>query len=760
MTDVGEFVEAFFDEGNSLDHRDPNVANWIETITPIWPTFPLVLPRMGGGYAPGAVRWYIITSSHRQARRVREELRAWIGPTYSAPWSDAPIVLNVDDPVEAAIERFNGGPTLAIDVTEVHRHQVRHRLSALHALWVERPERSDALERRAGLLLREFHLAIASGTPETAAPPLRELDERGLLSAENRAFLEVVLLEARAEWHALAHYPRLAEIATGRRPWAVTRALITALYRVHLAGAEYADDTSTFVEVALEFEQRFPQLFRTRGPLDRPEVAKAFALLDAGHPERPYRTRARVLDAQGLSPADRAFLEGVLGEAEQPIIPDPLSEASALVARGEFDAAWDRAQEAEPGEQRALLLVQCAVEVATLEAAQEALNAFAALREDRQAELETSSRRFARDVEDLRTTAAVPATSPDGGDETEAFQSDQPVRSPDTPGDHALEDSAWTWTRWFQSLHASGDWSAGPDLADRLRDEAVPEPDTPQLVSLISQDRDARQQRLFLGALPAMIGWTDAIDDEASAASVRQAVLEALSLQDFRGPAVLDAGLHLTERLLQAGFTPQEYASLLEHLELLWAGSVATDTVGWLSEVLTLLADAPAERVQLAEAASRLVQTVRTPGVRLSDAAAEELIEAATAAGAEDAAAGLIERSHPAPIDETTRAGLKGKLVGFYTLTPSVGSRVKTTLERLVPGLTVVVNADHVSTDSLVNLSKSADVMVVMLRSAKHAATDAIERARAADAITLRVGCRGSTRVIEEVLKVAPLVAG
>ena len=737
MSDVVDILDAFFGDGNELDPAHPSVAEWIDTVRRGWPLFPLVLPRVTAGRADGTVRWYIITTSTRQARRVRDEFTAWIGPTYSSSWTGQAIELDQSDPIEQSLAGLSIGPVVAFEVADGDREDVRRNLRQLHDLWMGRPDRVDEVQRRVGLLLRDFELALASGTPETAAGVLRELEARGLLTAENAMFLRYVLLDARSEWRELASHPRLGDVAAGPRPWAVTRAVVTALYRTELVGAETADDVAPFIQTAIELDDRYPNLFHTRGAIDRPELAKAFALIDAGRPDRPRRTRMRVLDAPGLTPADRSFLEDLLGlGTESPSAAHPVEHAREMFERGEFDVAWDAALSAPESEQRAVLLIQCAAEIGTLRVAQLALAAFSAMTSERRDALTNASRRFERDLSDVVSIARPVAPQPEAEADT----------------------SPWTWVGWLEALHGRERWPEAVDIARRIADEAVAEPDVDGLVEMIAHEREPSQQRVFVAALASLLTWLDRLADASAAQVVRTAVLEAICLQDLRGVAALDAALHVVERLLTAGLTPDEYRSVLEHLEILWSVNVSAESVGWLTEALELLADHPADREALTASAGNLIHALGRYRTRITRSTAEDLVGAAEAAGASDAIGDLLDVAAPPRLDDETRLRLHDKVVGCYTLTPGVGDRVKRALESLIPGLTVVVNSDHVRTDALDHIARTADVMVVMLRSAKHAATDAIDRARPKDAVTLRLGCRGSTRVVEEFLNVAPNV--
>lgn len=752
MSRSAQALEGFFGHGNGLAADHPAVTGWVTRVCELWPEFPLILPRTAGPLAQGATRWYVATTSERQARRIGEELTATVGPTYATGWRGRAIALDPADPVEAALLALTDGPVLAFDVAEAQRDAVRDGLDRLLRLWVERPDRSGAVERRAGLLLRDFDLALASGSPDTAAAIFAELRQRRLLSAANEVFLEIVLLAAHEDWRAITTHRHLDDIAAQTRPWPVTRSVILALYRSYLTGAEIATDLEPFIERARDLDQRYPGIFRTRGPLDHPDVAKAFALVDRAAGDRPARTRLRVLEAHGLSAADREFLATVVepaqpaaAEPESPDAPpptDPLTRARDGLERGEIDTAWDLALESPPSNVRAVLLVQCAVELGTLNAAETARSAFDALPSDVREARIAASRRFARDLADLEEITPDQELPAQVG--PEAATADEPVR--------------WSWTAWFSALHERENWTGAIEVARGLAEAGAADPNVEDLDELIRSNRTPEQQRTFLQALPHLLRWFDDVDAEA-AARPRRATLEALALQDLRGMPALESALHVSERLIAAGLPDSDYREVLDLLAVAWDRSAAVETVAWLAETFDLLADLPSDEASLQAFGAAALAALRPFANRIPEVIAQELMDAATRAGAGEGASGLVEAAASDTIDRAVTEHFADALVGLYTLSPQVGQRVKATLERLFPGMNVVVNEDHVRTDALDALAASADVMIVMLRSAKHAATGAISRVRPQHAPTLRLRCRGSTRIVQAFLDFAPTAA-
>src|SRR5262245_18040515 len=96
----------------------------------------LLLPRV---HEDWRVQWYVLCSSTRVARIVRDELRAFLGPTYS-DFEGQPIRLNPTDPVEAAVIAKAGDNVLKFEVPQRDLIDVaRERLLLLLHLRHERP---------------------------------------------------------------------------------------------------------------------------------------------------------------------------------------------------------------------------------------------------------------------------------------------------------------------------------------------------------------------------------------------------------------------------------------------------------------------------------------------------------------------------------------------------------------------------------------------------------------------------------------------
>ena len=81
--------------------------------------------------------------------------------------------------------------------------------------------------------------------------------------------------------------------------------------------------------------------------------------------------------------------------------------------------------------------------------------------------------------------------------------------------------------------------------------------------------------------------------------------------------------------------------------------------------------------------------------------------------------------------------------------TPQVAVRAEQAIETRFPGLRVEIDSSYVSTPASEHLATTADYLIVSIRSAERAATDAIDRCPPRDLPTIIPGGRGSSRMVE-----------
>jgi hypothetical protein len=723
------FLERFFGQGNDIDRASiehtPELQALIEPVTSGL-TVPAVLPRRHGR----VVDWFVICRDDTILRATQGEVQAFIGPSY-ARWDGVRATLDEHDPVERALLEFAGPRVLRFQTkSDMEFRDCWAAVRLMRSVWSQRPRPEPEFARTGAALVNEFELAIAGGDTSVAYDAFVELRGRGLLGSENLRFLEIRMLAADRRWPELASAPDIEDLARLRRPWLVTEDLLTALYRVRILFHEEAGDVPAAIAATSALVDQLPGLFTSRGPLRSADVLKLFGLRYA-LPDRadPLRVRESI-DERVLSTPERRWLEAIADSLAG--APPPTPSAHDALLAGDLDAAFTLAQAERPGPASVEVLIACADELQTLDSAEGVLAAIDELTDDDRDALLTR-RMISSAVERLRALAAPSDVS----------------EAPAVPH---------TWTSWLERLLVQPEWSnaqavascgeleySASDLADPASADALP--------GLVEQVADSPRRRALQDALPQIVRWLDRQQlDPRLARPMHDAILTAVAFGSDRSRSTLDTAYNATESLLTVGVDDADYADILDKLEELWKRTLAPASVPWLCDLLELLWLNPGPREQLIAFAVTTLEPVLRLADQLSRGLLENLGQTLAALGAEELAAQLIGASGEAVetmVDDTV---LAGRLVGIYTLTPQVAIRAREGIERQFPGVRVQIDSSQDSTDSLEHLAATADYLIVSLRSAKHAATDAIDRRRPRDLPTLIPRGRGSSRMVEALI--------
>ena len=720
-----EFLEKFFGAGNVLaraqieenDALRELAADLTEDLAR-----PVVLPRRTSSTD---VEWFVLCGDDTTLRRVQAELQAFVGPSY-ARWDGIRARLDPADPVEHAVATFAGGRALRFrTATNDEFRESWAAIELMRSAWRQRPAHDLERVRTGATLVREFELAIAAGDAAIAAHRVAELRRRGLIGTENLRFLEVRQLAAQGRWGELAAAPDLTDLARIRRPWLVTEDLLTALYRSRVAAHQQAGDVAGAIVQTQALVDEVPELFTTRGPLRAPDVAKLFALRFA-LPGREDVDRVRELAGlSGLDADDRDWIAAIAEAIAAPAHP-PRTAREAFAA-GDLDAAFSLALADPASAPRTQVLVECALELGTLDAARTALAAVDELGDDDRNAL-VARRLVALAVGELRALT------------------DPPAAAAVTPV---------TWTAWLEGLLEDAAWPAAEAVArvgelEYAAEDLLDAIAAGRLADLILAAADSSRREAFNDALPHIVGWLDRQDVEpAVSRPVHGAVLTVLALDEGWRETSLEVSYNAVDALLRAGLDTARYDEMLDQLALLWARMASRAHVAWLADVLELLELHPGPRARQIAFLTDAIRPVLAFVQRVDPAIAAALETSCAVLGGDELATALRARISTADREADDTDALRGQTVGIYTLTPQVGVRARDAIERRFPGVRVQVDSSFVSTPALEHLAATADYLIVSIRSAKHAATDAIERHRPRELPTLLPRGRGSSRMLE-----------
>ncbi|MFB9449703.1 hypothetical protein Dvina_01755 [Dactylosporangium vinaceum] len=178
----------------------------------------------------------------RHATAVGELLQAFIGTSF-ARFHGLPAVLNADDPVDQAVLRFAGHPSIFVVTSP--RSAERHMWDAIRLLQHavrNRPRRSWHAPAPIGRLLSQFDVAMAAGDNAASASVLEQLSATGGLSAANVAHLRIKRLSRLGRNSELLRMAELPDVVITRPPTPIRDAVLAAVFATALAEPLAAGD--------------------------------------------------------------------------------------------------------------------------------------------------------------------------------------------------------------------------------------------------------------------------------------------------------------------------------------------------------------------------------------------------------------------------------------------------------------------------------------------------------------------------------------
>lgn len=740
--DVRRFLKQFFGTGNKFDleqiERDDGklakIRPWVELLTQAEP-LPTVLPC----WREGGVDWYGIAQSDRQLRSLSEELMAFVGPTYST-FRGQRAQLNLQDPVESAVYEFTGGTAIKFcgHDPDGRAAAVWEALERMRRVSERRVKRIAEIPRPTGRVLRDFYMALQAGDRPSAENSLQYLLDQHRLDALNLLFLRVQLLAELERWDELLALPEVPNLLQVRRPFAVTQALLQAVYRSYLQRFE-ADNapTSTVAYFREVVFPRYSNLFAVRAGSKIPEVLKLFMLLAVGgEPVRPA-LRDELLATPGIEESHHRYLQrlaALLPDTTPPNEGDPLQRAEQLSNDGDYDQAFSLGCDAPLSKEKVRLLLQCAYELQTLSAEKAALQAFDDLAPDDQKALQKV--RWNQDY--LAQLRGV----------TEEVTEDTP----------AAESVPTNWLEWLSKLDKEPSWERSLDVARQGASEwevtTLTEPGVVKFAQLQEQVF-SKAESVFHNALPYLLAFFQKDEQwpRREFLALYRLLLELLVLSTEGGDADLVLFNELAIALLTLGVDKANYIEIVDYTLQLWNRFASPKKVDWVLDLLDVLVlypcPSPEWRSQLLFSAAnnfgQFTRRIEAEQWRFFRLLVEDL-------GQKQALEGLLA-SDAISAQSVNEADdifqkLKNKSVLIYTLTESVALRVKSLLEAFCEGVTVHLSHDKAGNDRLRQLARSADIVVMATASAKHAATGFIEGNRPNDLPILRPSGKGSASML------------
>lgn len=683
----------------------------------------------------GEVVWYVLCSSPRTARLARDEVQAFLGPSYSN-FEGRPTQLNPDDPVERAVLAKYQNNAFRVEIPDrKFVETARERFGLLIRLEKERPQRHGERRRAAGRILRDFEYALLTNQERTAADCIEDLRSAGQLSAANLLFLEVRRLAAGQHWDGILALPELEMLLNLVRPRRVTEALIRAVYAIYLKEFEVSGQVEQAVDrFRSEIWPRFRNLYQTRANLFGFEIDASFMMTAACTSGAPEIGRG-ILDAYPEASPARAYLAKLLEFIQgPPVVPevDPLADTRKVFGDGDIDRAYEMAIALTPSFDRTALLLRCAYEMGTLHSAQAALESIDSLSPRERARLERS----------FSLTRIQNALG-------ELSAAENPTAAP-----RAAEEIPSSWPAWLKRLKAANPWKAAVSVAETAAREWPMETflsdasAVAETADLLLEDRPSWGQEALRDALPYFVEFCLSAGAEARLKPVYESTYVVIAVDPQVSLPQTGALVRIAQARLKLGVSRTEYADILAQLgsalQAVDSPAVADLALEALEMLVTEACPDGERRQQFAIEVIGIFQRWYKRIDRAQFALLQELAkELRMVIALGDLAKDISEGQ-----ESSEWAQLDGKRVAMYSLQESALRRAALVIQELSPGVRVDTFSDHVGSPALKKASTAADIFIIATGAAKHAATTFIEDHRPKDQKPLYARGQGSASLL------------
>jgi len=686
----------------------------------------------------GRVQWYIVCRSPRVTRVARDEVRAFLGPTYS-DFEGKPKPLDPNDPVEAAVlaEYGENAFRIAIGSREI-LDVARERLRLMIQIQGERPTRYAKRIRAVGRILRDFEYALLVADGVTAEECIEELRAAGKLSASNLLFLEIRRLATCGNWDAILALPELDTLLAIARPRRVTEALIRAVYNSRLRGFEEENQPKeAFSRFRTEIFERFRDLYKTRASLAGWEVDASFLLVAAQSHEGRQGAVNQILERYPGGSTQRTYLEAIAGQittTEQAPHSALLATARAAFSEADIDRAFELSIKLPPSFDRSALLLRCARDMGTLATAEAAI-----------ASLETLSEKDQKRVDQHVVLGKI-------RDDLAQLSANDSAGSPESA---IAAEIPRDWIAWLRRLTVPEPWKAAVSVAETAAREWALEgllenpSDVQEIADLLLAPRPEWGQLALQDALPFFLEFCERSESDTRLRAVYENLFLTVALDAFVSMPQVFALLRITSARLQLGVSAQDYVAVIQGLSSAIRAVESPAVAESALDAIEMLIAAPCPDVREREQFFLNVNGVFQRWFTRVESSQFALLRSL---GEEIGVSGGVSDQDLGTGSEDTGAiwaSLSGKKIAVYSLQESALRRVVNVLHSLCPDVRVDTFHDHVGgSPSLRTASERADIFILAIAAAKHAATGFIEDRRPKGLVTLYARGQGSAGML------------
>lgn len=693
-------------EGNGAAGK---VLDWLEKC-PIPRRHPLVLPiRRKDDPNPG---WLCIAFSEMQCEELREHLNAFVG-TAGCDFEGLRSTLPPSDKIASIARDWAGGNRIFDfrSLAAAHREGLRERLERMLRVWTLRPGTDPGSLRTTEAMLREFELSLVNGDEPSAISWWDELRAGGRLNAENLLFLKMQIPAAFGRWDDIDLDPNMALLAAAHRPRRTTAILIEAVWHTALEGKVEVGDVDGALAVMRERVQGpLRGLFRSPAGISRTPLLLTFLIAAAADAPPRHPVIEALIERLPEGSPERDFagkIVAAISPAPIPIAPvDALVQAKEARERDDFLGAWLLLKPLGHSYARCRLLLECAAEHWEEDAATIVTEAMVALSDEERASVLGSKQR-------LQTWEKISAPS---------------GKSNPAPAD---------WVSWLHEVEENPSWDKAVAFT---RDASALWPveiylSSPSKISdlagHLTRERNAKAAEVVRLCLPHIAGYFLNNGPQAAFRDLYLDLLLSLALDERFGGEDWGLAETLVSAIMEAGPSRADYEQLLSSLTTIWEERGDPRRIDWALDLLDLFTAASAPDLGSRDAFFEAISGSVNKHARRLQPEQISLFKLLCS----DLECG-VPSFLPNEQETTTEPAseiLAGKVVAIYTLDESSGKRARDLISLFYQGVDVRLSHDHVGSDQLKNLARSADYFLMVTRSAKHAATNFIKEERPED---------------------------
>ena len=450
----------------------------------------------------------------------------------------------------------------------------------------------------------------------------------------------------------------------------------------------------------------------------------------------------RIIERYPGGSAQRVYLEAIavqIAPAEQAPYAALLVAARAAFGEADVDRAFELSIKLPPSFDRAALLLRCARDMGTLAAAQAAI-----------ASLETLSEKDQKRVGQHIVLGRI-------RDDLAQLSANNSAEAPEAT---IAQDIPRDWIAWLRRLTAAEPWKAAVSVAEAGAREWALEgllenPSDVQLIAdLLLAPRPEWGQLALQDALPFFLEFCERSESDTRLRAVYENLFLTVILDAFVSMPQVFALLRITSARLQLGVSAQDYVAILQGLssaiQAVQSPVVAESALDAIEKLIGAPCPDVREREQFFLTVTGVFQRwftrVESSQFALLRSLGEEIgvsggnSDQELGTGSEDAGA--------------IWASLSGKKIALYSLQESALRRVANVLHSLCPDARVDTFHDHVGgSPSLRTASERADIFVLAIAAAKHAATGFIEDRRPKGLVTLYARGQGSAGILHALVE-------